>query len=320
MPVDEPVRALVVGSSVIDRPYYVDSLPSDGEVALATAGGMYFGGKGANQAIALHRLGVSVTFVTAVGDDPDGAAIRRFLECEGLDVRASITPAPTGAAVPIISRTSKCFVVAAGANLQLPEDALATIDPSSFDGVLVQQELPVGVVGRIAEAPHRLKVLNAAPVLDIGRDARSQFQAVICNEAEARALTGEDGALEQLAAGLAEAHPAQLCVVTGGPKGAVAAMDARRWTQEPLPTEQIDSTGAGDAFCAALLYSLMRNWPVDVGLLVAAAAGSWACEHLGAVPSMPSFSDIMGRVERSPHVDDELRATVVNLAGERTRE
>src|SRR5437660_665455 len=94
-------RVFVVGSTNVDRTVRVPRLPGPGETVLGDSLSVGPGGKGANAAAACARSGAAVTFVSAIGDDPDGASATAALRSEGMDVDAiAVVPgASTGAAL-----------------------------------------------------------------------------------------------------------------------------------------------------------------------------------------------------------------------------
>ena len=82
----EQPKIIVVGSSSIDLVLTTDRLPKPNETVLAQKSENFFGGKGANQAVAAARLGASVYFISCVGMDPLGQQIMRNLVDEGVNV------------------------------------------------------------------------------------------------------------------------------------------------------------------------------------------------------------------------------------------
>ena len=135
---------LVVGSYNAGFTIYTSRLPLPGE----TVGDGRFnwgpGGKGANQAVALRRLGVDTCFVTKLGEDVFGDHGRRVLLSEGLPERGIlIGTEPTGVAFIIVQEDGEnSIVVAPGANLELALDDLSALgdEVASCRLVLLQLE------------------------------------------------------------------------------------------------------------------------------------------------------------------------------------
>ncbi|HZN58669.1 MAG TPA: PfkB family carbohydrate kinase, partial [Planctomycetota bacterium] len=116
-------EVVVVGSCAQDLTFVADALPRPGETRIAT---LAFGpgGKGSNQAVACHRLGVETLFIGAVGDDPFGEAYRAFAQREGLPVSLEVLhDAATGvAAIVVDPQSQNQITVALGANAKLSRE------------------------------------------------------------------------------------------------------------------------------------------------------------------------------------------------------
>ena len=153
-------RILVVGSSNTDMVVNADRIPRPGETIL---GGRFFmnpGGKGANQAVAVARLGGDVAFICKVGDDLFGREACALFKKEGIDVNHLLidTEAPSGVALITVDRKAEnAIVVAMGANATLSPDDIRAHEQalSEADWVLMQLETPMETVSFVAETACR---------------------------------------------------------------------------------------------------------------------------------------------------------------------
>lgn len=171
------MRIVVVGSINMDVVARVPRVPAPGETLLATGSFRGGGGKGANQVIAVARaggadaafVGADAAFVGAVGDDPDGQALRAALVRDGIDVTGlAVRPGtPSGAALISVAEDGEnAIVVVPGANAGLTELTPRQCDVvATADAVVAQLEIPVAGVLQAAgaRAPHAPLVLNASP-------------------------------------------------------------------------------------------------------------------------------------------------------------
>ena len=156
----ETKRILVVGSSNTDMVIKTEHLPAPGETVL---GGTFFmnpGGKGANQAVAVARLGGNVRFVCKLGDDIFGRQAKQLFAAEGIDTSYVFTDSdvPSGVAlITVDDQAENCIAVASGANANLsPADlqiAETAIDQSEW--ILMQLEIPIETVFYMAETAWR---------------------------------------------------------------------------------------------------------------------------------------------------------------------
>lgn len=275
----------VVGSVNLDLVASVGRLPHPGETVTGATLARHPGGKGANQALAAARMGSAVTLSAAVGDDEEAATALAVIGQEPgvvLDV-ATLVDAPTGIALIAVDAAGENqIVVAPGANVRLHPDHLP--DRIDADAVLCQLEVPIATVRAALERTSGLKVLNAAPALASAGELVPMFDVVIVNQPERTTLADSLDVFEGL------------LVTTLGPAGAIAERGGVRevWVAPP-PVRPIDTVGAGDAFCGALVTELAANVPLDRAMAMATTAGALATEVPGAQPSLPRRADVEAR-------------------------
>jgi ribokinase len=284
-------RVFVVGSTNVDRTVPVPRLPVRGETVLGTAVVISPGGKGANAAATAARAGAAVTFVSAVGADPDGEAARDALRSEGVavDAVAVLDGVPTGAALIITDAAgANLIAVASGANARMrPAHVERSLEAlSAADVVLVSAEIPDSCIEaalRAAADRDATAILDPAPARPSLLQAARLGAVLTPNESEATELTGssEPGEAAQRLAALT-GRPA---VVTLGEAGCLIAdgTTVTRHAAAPAPAI-VDTVGAGDAFAGGLAAALAGGEPlaqaVDAGLRAAAAS----LAHAGARP------------------------------------
>jgi ribokinase len=267
-----PPHLTVVGSINLDLVARTERLPRPGETVTGATFSQIPGGKGANQAVAAARLGAQVCLVGSVGDDAFGTAALAELIAAGVDLsRLKRSATSTGIAlITVDARGENEIVVAPGANSDLrPED----LDLPDCDGVLCQLEIPMDTVERASEVAPGDFFLNAAPA----RGAVPAADLTIVNRYELEELTHRDG----------------LIAVTHGADGAVLLDDGAEVARAaPPPVEAVDGTGAGDAFTACLVVSLLEGRGRDEALRRACIAGALAASRFGAQTSMPTAEEV----------------------------
>jgi ribokinase len=263
-------RLTVVGSINLDLVVQAERLPRAGETVSGARFSRVPGGKGANQAVAAARLGAQVRMVGCVGRDELAAEALAGLREAGVEQGWLVRDAPTGVAlITVDSAGETTIVVAAGANGELAPGDLALDDT---DAVLCQQEIPAETVARAAELAPRF-FLNAAPARDGAPDA----ELTIVNRLELAALGERHG----------------LVCVTLGAEGAILLESGEEVARaEPPPVQVVDGTGAGDAFTACLVVSLLEGRARDEALRRACAAGAFAASRFGAQTSLPTADEV----------------------------
>jgi ribokinase len=297
---------VVVGSVNLDLVCTGKRIPVPGETLIGDKFQTFHGGKGANQAVAVGRLGYPVSLIAKVGDDDFGKRLRQGLRDASVNVRAVTTASGTASGVALISVDRKgqnSITVIPGANgMLLPQD-LETCLPQlrSAGMILTQLETPLETVEYLCELAKRFQVplmLDPAPARPLSRKILRQVTYLTPNEAETCALCGiptcdlnlaaaRECARELLAKGSANV------VIKMGRRGAfLAASDGLRCMVPSFKVKVVDSTAAGDAFNGGLTVGLMRGMAVQDAVRFGAAVAGVSVTRAGAQPAMPSEEDV----------------------------
>jgi ribokinase len=271
----------VVGSINLDLVASGAPLPRAGETVTGASLARHPGGKGANQALAAARLGARVRLVGRVGADPFAEEALALLRSEGVDLSGvAVDPqAPTGVALIAVSpKGENQIVVAPGANAAFAAEQLTGL----IEGALIcQLELPIAAVAAAVAAAPGFVALNLAPAAEVPQSLLARADLIVVNETEA-AFYGQ---------GLRQAPG--LVALTLGARGAVLLRAGAQVAEAtPPPITPIDTTGAGDAFVAALVVALAESQPQSRALAFACAAGALAATRPGAQTSLPSRAEM----------------------------
>ncbi len=295
-------RIAVVGSSIMDVAVVTPRFPRPGETVRPDSLGLYPGGKGFNQALAVARLGHEVVFISKLGDDPLAAIFRQEMELAGIpDTHVGADPAGTGVGIPMITPDGDCRIIAhPRANLTLTTDEVdaAIEELSRCAAALAQLEVPPEAVERafgIVRRSGGMTILNAAPASGLPDDLRPLIDVLVVNEVEASFYAGAE-VVDVPTAGdalpkLRELGPPHV-VITLGKRGVVYGGVGGEFVFPAYAVGVVDSTGAGDAFCGALAVGLVEGRGWESALRRANAAGAFAVTCMGAGPSMPTRDEL----------------------------
>ena len=307
----EKPRILVIGSINMDVVLRAETFPAPGETVLGTDLSLIPGGKGANQAVALARLGARPSLLGRVGADPWGEELTYKLEENGVDTEL-LTPddsLPTGNATIIVDQEGENrIVLIAGANdALLPEDVdLALAGKAAWDAILLQLEIPLETVCHAisAGAARGIPViLDAGPPVKLSLEKLRGVTVLSPNESETEALTGirPDGleSASRAAALLEKSTGAREVVLKLGDRGALCRIDGHWKLIEAHRVEVVDTTAAGDSFTAALAIEYTRKTGIKEAARRAIAAGALAVTRLGAQPSLPTAEEVDRLLERA---------------------
>lgn len=296
------MQVFVVGSFVIACSVKVARLPGAGESLDAAAFVSEPGGKGFNLALAAHRLGAAVDGLFAIGSDAFAAIAESTFAglgfAPGMLVRRD---GSTGAGVGFVDPSGEnCLAVCLGANLALDDAEVRRAAPRLLHARLVaatheSPDAPIREAFARARANGALTLLNPSPTRPIDPGILSNTAILIVNAVEAAelglgdpdAIAGARGRTPAIDA-LLRAGP-ELVVVTLGEGGAVAFREAAPPVRQPaFAVAAVDTMGAGDAFAAGLLASLLEHRPLDEALRRAAACGALATLRFGAFDAFPT--------------------------------
>lgn len=303
-------KIVVVGSSNTDMTVCSERFPETGQTLLGGEFMMSQGGKGANQAVAIARLGGDVTFVAKVGDDMFGRESRKLYAAEGVDTRYVFVDGRTPSGVALINVNAEGenrIVVASGANYTI---TIADIDRAadaiaSSDIVLMQLESPVECVAHAAAIAYRggaKVILNPAPAADIPDELYGRLYAIVPNQTEASALSGVrvvDARSARRAAEIIARRGVEVVIVTLGSAGALVFERGRATVIEALKVRAVDTTAAGDTFCGALCVALSEGRGVVEAVEFANRCSAVSVTRHGAQPSIPYRHEVAAGEERA---------------------
>ena len=288
------VFVAVVGSINADATYSVEQLPQPVETVLSTGRHDAPGGKGANQAVALAALGVSAHMLGAVGNDDAGVRIVSHLESRGVHCGsiAATDKVPTGSAVILVSGSGEnSIVVDAWANKSLESKHVEKyFSENSPAVVMAQLEVPLAAVAKAAVLAPGTFILNPAPMPAVSPELSALIQAcdiLVPNRTELATLAGTSlpqNISEVISAAKRLNFEGKL-VVTLGSEGALVFPDGISGESVKVDAPKvaaIDSSGAGDAFCAALAAGLLHGKDLVGATKYACEFASWTTTQIGA--------------------------------------
>ncbi|WP_250404988.1 ribokinase [Streptomyces cellostaticus] len=297
---------LVVGSANADLVIGVERRPAAGETVLGGDLAVHPGGKGGNQAVAAARLGARTALLARVGDDAHGRLLLEAQRADGVDTAGVLVGGgPTGVALITVDPSGdNSIVVSPGANARLtPADVRAAAGLLRASRVVsAQLEIPLETVVEVVRnlADGSRFVLNPSPPRELPAEVLAACDPLIVNEHEARVLLGADGTSgepDRWAPRLLARGPRSV-VVTLGAAGALVCDSSGLTRVPPVRVDAVDTTGAGDAFTAALAWKLGSGAALPAAAAYAALVGAAAVTRRGAQESYPTAAQAEALGER----------------------
>ena len=297
------MKIAVVGSYGVGLTMRVPRFPAAGETVSGGSFASEHGGKGSNQAVAAARLGASVSFLTALGDDANGRDARELWAREGVAHDKVLTAAGATMVgfIEVEPSGENRIAIAAGALDELDAAAIEQFrdEIAVADVLVVSMEIPRAAVAaalRIGRESGTLTLLNPAPARELPATMWADIDIITPNQTEAPVLLGLGTAhgLDDvaLAAALRERTGGAVILTRGGHGALISDERGTRPVPPNAVANVVDTTGAGDSFTAALAVGLASGRSLDAAAALAAAAGAHAVTIAGVIPSLPTAAQL----------------------------
>ncbi|HUW41894.1 MAG TPA: ribokinase [Rectinemataceae bacterium] len=295
-------RFCIVGSLNMDMVTRMERFLRPGETMRGSSFTIFPGGKGANQAVALAKLGAKVEMVGAVGDEVLGHRYEEVLSGLGVGMSglARVPGVSTGtASIEVTVTGENHIIVVAGANDRVTPDYVESKREiiEGCDILLLQLEIPIESViaaARIAARAGARVLLDPAPARELPSELYPLVSIVTPNETEAHILTGEDTETDE---GIARAGAALVArgirsaVIKAGGRGAFLAESDGCARIPGFKVKVVDTVAAGDSFNAGLAFALGRGASLAEAIRFANAVGALSTTREGAQSAMPSLAE-----------------------------
>ncbi len=294
-------KITVIGSSNMDLTVRTPHIPVKGETIFGGEVMMSFGGKGANQAVAVARLGGDVNFISKLGADANGRMMAEHFAQEGLCTDSIIMdPAvQSGSAwICVDDNGDNMIIVMPGANGAMTVEDLKPFEEmiKSSEYLLMQLEVPMEVVEYAAELAHSAGVkviLNPAPACPLSDSLLSRLYALTPNETECRLLCGDAASDDDKAnAAVLYGKGVRNVIVTLGEKGSMLYNGEECVVVPAHKVEAVDTVAAGDTYNGALCVALSKGKGFVEAMEYATAASAIAVTRVGAQASIPFASEL----------------------------
>ena len=289
----------IIGSLNIDHILKVDKLPVLGETVSSNNYILSEGGKGANQAVAIGKLGLKVHMFGKIGNDEYGQLLINSLNNANVNTEGVMIDDchKTGAAFITIDNNGNNTIIATpGSNGSLNLKDIKKVENLIFDHdiLLLQMEISKDIVTYIinrARKLDKLLLLNLSPAMNMDSFILNKVDYLILNESELEFLTKIKYLGNNLDVEIKELRKYfyNNLIVTLGPDGAAYSIENKKF--ELIPTFNVlplDKTAAGDAFIGGFIYGLSRGLDIKACVNLGNANGSLATTIIGAQKSLPT--------------------------------
>lgn len=293
------MRFLVIGSLNVDMLFPVPHIVRAGETIQSGGLKLSAGGKGANQAAAMGKAGLPVSFAGKIGND--GLWILELLKGYGVDVSQTVVSMDvhTGQAIIQIDEEGQnSIILNPGGNTEFTIEEISFIMSSFEEGDVLVLQNEINLIPEIilkAKDKGMRIVFNPSPfddgILDYPLDCIDLF---FVNEIEGAALAQTAVPHDEVVLGiLSEKYPKAGIVLTAGKRGAYFKDPSGSCYAPIVDFPVVDTTGAGDTFCGYFLAGIYMGRSPEKSLELASLASAYAVSRPGAMKSMPTISEVI---------------------------
>jgi len=296
-------KITVIGSINMDMVIKAERMPNPGENLFGQNFKMIPGGKGANQAVAIAKLGERAQLIGKVGRDVFGEKLLKNLKKFGVNINYIFkdTSVSTGMALIVINKEGEnSILIVTGANGNFSPKDIETVESTvkSSDLLLLQLEIPLETVDYAVELAKKHKVpviLDAGPPPKSFPNFLTKVDILSPNELEAQALTGIKIKNLELAKAAAQKLlniGVRKVVLKLGANGALLATKNKIKHIKGIKVRTVDTTAAGDAFTAGLAVAYAEGKSIEEAATFANYMGALTVTKFGAQPSIPSIDEV----------------------------
>ncbi|WP_347292260.1 ribokinase [uncultured Brachyspira sp.] len=281
---------LVIGS--INKDLVVNTLrfPKEGETILGNNFYTTNGGKGANQACAIGKLGGDVSMLGAIGNDNFAKDLSDALSSNNVNINNLLIKDNVSTGIAVITVTNdgaNNIIVVQGANALITKDDVKEDLISSFDIIVMQLEIPLEIAkyaASIAKKLGKTVVLNPSPAVKLDRDFLSCVDILIPNETEIDIIGGVDYVLE---------CGVKNIILTLGADGCELITKQNRKHFDAYKVNVVDTTAAGDSFLGGVVRMIADDKTIEEAIEFATKVSNITVTRKGAIDSIPTYNEVI---------------------------
>ena len=297
-------KICVIGSLNMDLVIQSPKQPIMGETLMGSGFFTTQGGKGANQAVAIGKLGGNVSMIGCIGDDDFGKQLKENLIDNNINAEAVkiVENISSGVAVITVVDGNNCIIVDPGANNELTNEVVKANEQKIIESqmIVLQMEIPFESILEAVKIAKRngVKVLlNPAPARSLPDSLLRDLDIITPNETECEIITGikiDSIEAAKTAVKLLIQKGVKQVFITMGEKGVVYNDGDIISHKSPPKTVAVDSTAAGDSFTAAIALKLTEGCEIEEAVRFANQVGALTVSKKGAQSSLPTLDEVVG--------------------------
>lgn len=303
-------KALVIGSLNMDMTVKVEELPKLGETIFGNDFYESCGGKGANQAVAVSKLGMKTEMIGMVGKDSQGEKLIQNLNKYGI-ISDNVIKSDelTGRAIITVDKKGdNNIIVIPGSNFKITKEHIQAKQDviASSDVVILQNEIPSETVEFSllkAKELGKITIFNPAPARKLSGEVFKNTDYLILNETEMEEIFeikfNDEEYTEKISIKKKE-YGIKNIILTLGDKGSILfSEDNNIKKYDVYKVKAVDTTAAGDSFIGAFTMKIYESGNSDEAIKYATAVSAIVVTRQGAQDSIPTREEIEKFIEEN---------------------
>ncbi len=293
------MKFIAIGNANIDITVFVDRIPDQDEASEALAATISAGGSASNFAMALAGLGMDVSIISSVGDDPLGKIYLHTLEARGVDIsHIKIAEGRRSGLVVILNvlGENRRMIESPGANEELlPSDIINRRDLLKAADIVHMASVRIPIAETVIKEKEGVSWDPGSRIIMNNREdvwkLLNGVERLFLNLKEAKMLSGEENP-ERAAHMIAREGPKEVFIKMGA-RGSLAWIDGEKCFVRAIPVNVVDTTGAGDVFAAAYLAARAKGFPPGKSIRLANAAAALTISRPGTSYGLPVWDEVV---------------------------
>lgn len=296
------MKVAVIGSINMDLVTFCEKVPRGGETLFGKKFIQIPGGKGANQAVAISKMGIETVFFGKVGNDSFGKELQENLEKNGIDItNIGISKESSGIAKILVEENGQNrILVVSGANFEVDKEYIdKNIEEIlKCDIIVLQLEIPLETIEYLLskkELEKKIIVLNPAPAIELKREIIEKCDFIIPNETELQILSKNevvnDDEISKVCDKLLDRGVKNI-IVTLGEKGVYFKSKEKSYRTSAYKVNVVDTTAAGDSFIGGFVSGLCEKMKIEDAIERGIKTSAIAVTKLGAQTSIPNKEEV----------------------------
>lgn len=289
-------KILVIGSINKDLVVSAPRFPKEGETILGNDFYTSNGGKGANQATAIAKLGGDIAILGAIGDDNFGKDLSDSLYSNNVNIDNLIIKKNVSTGIAFITVTdigANNIIVSQGANALITREDIKEELINEYDIIVMQLEIPLEIAKYAASISKKLNktvILNPSPAVKLDEEFLSYIDILIPNETEIDTIGGIDYVFE---------CGVKNIILTLGKNGCELITKEKDRINikkfDAYDVKVVDTTAAGDSFLGGIVKMLAEEKTIEEAIIFAIKVSNITVTRKGAIDSIPTYNEVVSK-------------------------